>query len=79
MKANPYSHSRWREEVVGVSPGECSKTSAFALMTPVSISAALRVVRIFVMTGDLISSREFRALIANRTARIDQILSMQRG
>jgi len=79
ITANSDSHTHWSDGGADFWPGEYSKTYVFALKTPDSIFAALRAGRIFVVTGDLISSLEFRASTANRTAQIGQSLSVQKG
>ena len=79
ITANSDSHTHWSDGGADFWPGEYSKTYVFALKTPDSIFAALRAGRIFVVTGDLISSLEFRASTGNRTAQIGQSLSVQKG
>ena len=79
LKARSDAHTQRGEVGPDFRRREWSKTSVLALIVSVSISAALRVVRIFVVTEDSLSSRECRASIANRTAQIDQSLSVQRG
>ena len=79
ITANSDSHTHWSDGGADFWPGEYSKTYVYALKTPASIFAALRAGRIFVVTGDLISSLDFKVSTASRIASIGQSLTVQEG
>lgn len=78
ITANSDSHVHYTEGGMDFWPGEYSKTYVYAQRTPQSIIDGMRNGRMFVVTGDLITSLNFELRQAGHSASIGETLPVKR-